>query len=170
MTYNGNQGADKNGTYAPGKLGAWAICRFQCKGDWSAASLLYRLQWRWKQSKKLQRFGHEWIAETSQQWADGAGLSIYEFRDRALPRLRKLPFVQIRQMRLGTSNRKLLWMRLKQEELPQTLELDFQIYMSKMHGGKIIGGEPAPKETKYLKKLKLAKVSKINLAKYKLSF
>lgn len=127
--------------YVPGQPGAWAVCRFQCDGDWAAAALLYRLKWRWGQKNKLRRLGLEWIAESSREWALGAGLSFYEFRDHALPRLRKMPFVEVRQMKLHHTGPKLLWMSLRSEELPGTLDGAYEFYEARMKGMKVIGSE-----------------------------
>jgi hypothetical protein len=93
-----------------GVPGAFAVARNQAGLDWAAAVLLYRLKWRWLGEKKLKRFGKEWIAMSRSDWAQEAGLSEAEMKNRALPNLRKRQFVTIRAMKLG--NKKLLWMSL----------------------------------------------------------
>jgi len=75
--------------YKPGLPGMLAACWFQVGGDLAAAAILLRLKWRWRQKKKLQRFGKEWVAESRWQWAVGSGLTWHEFVKRGLPRLRK---------------------------------------------------------------------------------
>jgi hypothetical protein len=93
-----------------GLPGAFALSRNQAGRDWAAGVLLYRLKWRWQADKKLERLGKEWIAMSRSNWAKEAGLSEGELKNRALPQLRKRPFVTIRSMKLGT--KKLLWMSL----------------------------------------------------------
>jgi len=98
-----------------GKPGAFALARNQAGGDIMAAALLYRLKWYFdpgKNTKKLGRFDKEWIAMSRRDWAIEAGLSEGEMKNRALPRLRKQPFVTIRQMVLVRGGPKLLWMSL----------------------------------------------------------
>ena len=102
--------------FKPGLLGMLAICRFQVGGDLAAAVILLRLKWRWRQKKKLQRFGKEWVAESRWEWAIGSGLTWHEFVKRGLPRLRKCEFVIVRQMKLR--KKKLLWMHLDETKLP----------------------------------------------------
>jgi hypothetical protein len=103
--------------YNAGLPGMLSVCRFQVDGDLAAAAILLRLMWRWRQKKKLERFGLEWVAENRWQWAIGSGLTFHEFVKRGLPRLRKCEFVLIRQMKLG--KKKLLWMHLDVSKLPQ---------------------------------------------------
>lgn len=105
-----------------GKPGAFALSRNQAGGDWAAGLLLFRLKFRWQSKKKLERFGKEWIAMSRSDWAREAGLSEGEMKNRALPILRKRPFVTIRAMRLG--NRKLLWMSLDETALHEATKSD----------------------------------------------
>jgi hypothetical protein len=125
--------------YKPGIPGMLAICRFQVGGDLAAAVILLRLKWRWRQKKKLQRFGKDWVAESRWEWASGSGLTWHEFVKRGLPRLRKCEFVTVRQMKLG--KRKLLWMHLDETKLPPPSGLGWEYHAKKMIGAKIIGAQ-----------------------------
>lgn len=128
----------KNGyKYKPGIPGMLAACRFQVGGDLAAAVILLRLKWRFRQQKKLVRFGIEWVAESRWQWAIGSGLTWHEFVKRGLPRLRKCEFVKVRQMKLG--NKKLLWMHLDETKLPQAAGSAWEHYAKQMIGDKAIG-------------------------------
>ena len=101
-----------------GQPGALSMCRNQVGGDICAAALLYRLKYRWERTeKKLVRFGKEWLAMSRSDWATEAGLSEGEMKNRALPKLRKTNFVEIRQMKLNPSGPKLLWMHLDAMEI-----------------------------------------------------
>jgi hypothetical protein len=97
------------------KPGALAIARDQAGGDLRAAVLLYRIKHFFdpeKKIKKLQRNGREWIAMPRDQWAFEAGLTRSEMVNYALPHLKKLPFVTIKQMRLSPNHPKTLWISL----------------------------------------------------------
>ena len=92
---------------SPGEL---ARCRAIVGGDMLAAALLYRIAYLWRAiHPKLQRHDKEWIAMVSEGWADSSGLSISEFKNRALPRVRKYAgtIVEIRPM--GRGSDKKLW-------------------------------------------------------------
>lgn len=108
-----NIGAKEHKQPSWGNPGAFAIARNQAGGDWAAAVLLYRIRWRWDTvEKKLYRLKREWVAMSRSQWASESGLSEAEMKNRALPILRKRPFVTIRQMRLTANGPKLLWVSL----------------------------------------------------------
>ena len=125
--------------YKPGLPGMLAICRFQVGEDLAAAAILLRLKWRWRQKKKLQRFGKEWVAESRWHWAMGSGLTWHEFVKRGLPRLRKCEFVIVRQMKLG--QKKLLWMHLDETKLPQPSAPAWEYFVKRMLGVQVIGAE-----------------------------
>lgn len=97
----------KSKLHAPGEL---ARCRAIVGGDMLAAVLLYRIAHLWRAiNPKMERHGKEWIAMVSEGWADSAGLSLSEFKNRALPRVRKYAgtIVEIRPM--GNGKDKKLW-------------------------------------------------------------
>jgi hypothetical protein len=100
----------KDGKCNFGLPGLYALARNRAGGDMAAGLLLFRLMWRWRGKIKLSRLGREWIAMSRSDWARESGLSEAEMKNRALPKLRKQPFVTIRAMKLG--NKKLLWMSL----------------------------------------------------------
>ena len=78
----------------------------------ATAAFLYRIKWRFQMKKKIERFGKEWVAMSRADWAKECGLTIGEFKNRALPRLREQPFVTIRQMKLNPIEPKVLWVHL----------------------------------------------------------
>jgi hypothetical protein len=108
---------NKEGKNNFGLPGPYALARNRAGGDMAAGLLLYRIMWRWRMKKKLLRLGREWIAMSRSDWAREAGLSEAEMKNRALPKLRKQPFVRIRAMKLGT--KKLLWISLDEAEAYQ---------------------------------------------------
>ena len=95
-----------------GAPGALAVARNQAGGDWAAGMFLYRIKFRWRMKKKLERHGKEWVAMSRENWAVESGLTFGEFKNRALPKLRKWPFVTIRSMKLVPGGPKLLWVHL----------------------------------------------------------
>ena len=98
-----------------GKYGAFAIARSQAGNDIYAGALLYRLKYYFdprNKINKLERFGLLWIAMSRLDWAREASLTDSEMKNRALPKLRKFDFVEIRQMCLTPKHKKMLWMHL----------------------------------------------------------
>ncbi len=104
--------SDKKKFPSWGIPGAFAIARNQAGSDWAAGVLLYRIKFRWGMKNKLERFGKEWVALSREHWRKEAGLTLAEMKNRALPRLRKLEFIEIRQMKLKPNGPKLLWVSL----------------------------------------------------------
>jgi hypothetical protein len=103
-----------------GKPGAFAMARNQAGGDIVAAALLYRIKYYFdpeKKTKRLDRFGKQWIAMSRSEWATEAGLSEGEMKNRALPRLRKFDYVDIRPMRLNYQSPIRLWIHLDLQKL-----------------------------------------------------
>lgn len=131
-----------------GTPGAFAVARNQVGGDWAAAALLFRLKWRWRMEKKLTRLGREWIAMSRKDWAQEAGLSEGEMKNRALPKLRKCGFVRIRAMKLGSV--KLLWMHLDEVELSNWLN-DWDTHTAVLNGHMPFGYEKPPGNYPYKK-------------------
>lgn len=76
-------------------------------------------------------------------WAREAGLSIGEMKNRALPKLRKLPFVEIRQMRFGPDYPKMLWMRVIEEEIGDQY-VPYDMFEATLGNVKSIGHLPEP--------------------------
>ncbi len=133
-----------------GAPGAFAVARHQVGGDICAAALLFRLKYRWDHNKKkLERNGKEWVAMSRSNWAREAGLSEGEMKNRALPRLRKCNFVEIRQMKITPDGPKLLWMRLDLEELASNTE-PWETYEMDLNGMHAMGHQK-PKTYPYKK-------------------
>lgn len=113
-----NDPKSKNGKWqGPGEV---ALCRKLAGGDMAAGILLHRIVVIWKlRKKKLERFGQEWLAMPNKDWAVSAGLSDAEFKNRALPRLKKecQAFVEFRTMRLTPASPNILWVNLNTDEL-----------------------------------------------------
>ena len=125
-----------------GVPGAFAFCRNQVEGDICAAALLYRLKYRWKfMKRKLLRHSLEWVAMSRSNWAQEAGLSEGEMKNRALPRLRKFDFVKIRQMKLTPDGPKLLWMHLDVVALNDAIMPWDDMYEPELNGMNVIGNE-----------------------------
>jgi hypothetical protein len=126
----------------------YALARNRAGGDWAAGLLLFRLMWRWRMKKKLSRLGKEWVAMSRSDWAREAGLSEGEMKNRALPNLRKQPFVTIRAMKLG--EKKLLWMHLDDvAAYEHTEEWDFH---DAILNGNVLGQhkQPYPYQDKFI--------------------
>ncbi len=92
--------------------------------------------------KKLTRHGKQWIAMSRADWAREAGLSLGELKNRALPKLKKLPFVEIKAMRLTASTPKVLWMHLDMEAMNEHFT-PLDIYEDVLNGAKMPGYEKA---------------------------
>ncbi len=122
--------------------GAFAQARNAAGGDWAAGVLLYRIHYRWHTvSSKLDRCGKEWLAMSREELAIESGLSMSELKNRALPKLRKLPFIEIRAMKLGKIKK--LWFRLEDGPLEDHFD-DWEWYLSVLNGSKPIGYHPEP--------------------------
>jgi hypothetical protein len=103
-----------------GKPGAVAVSRVQAGGDWAAGMLLYRVKFHFKEGKKqLERFEKLWVAMPRSAWALEAGLTESEMKNRALPKLRKRQFIEVRGMKLRPNGPKLLWISLDLGKLSQ---------------------------------------------------
>jgi hypothetical protein len=134
-----------------GKPGALAVTRYQAGNDLVSAMLLYRIKFYFRPGvkfKKLTRFGKDWIAMSRSDWAREAGLSEGEMKNRALPRLRKLPFIEIRQMKLTPSGPKLLWVSLDLSILAEWTD-DFEHSQWRLNGGTGPGYEKPPQSYPY---------------------
>lgn len=106
--------------YSFGEPGPVAIAIKQAQSDWAAGLFLYRIKWRWRMEKKLERFDKEWVAMSRAHWASESGLTFSVFVNRALPRLRTLSFVEIRSMKINANQPKLLWVNLDPVTLEET--------------------------------------------------
>lgn len=127
-----------------GEPGAVAVCRNQVGRDWAAALLLYRVKYRWEfMKRKVERWDKEWIVMSRSNWAREAGLSEAEMKNRALPRLKKNDFVEVRQMKLRPDGPKLLGIHLDLVKLAANTQ-PWDIYDWKMSGMKTIGHHKEP--------------------------
>lgn len=100
--------------------GEYALCRNLAGGDMAAGILLHRIAVLWKLlKKKLSRGGREWLAFSREDWARTAGLSEGEFKNRALPILRKecSSFLETMQARIVPTGPKLLWISIDTEAM-----------------------------------------------------
>lgn len=105
-------------TFSFGTPGMLAIAIHQAGSDLAAGVFLYRIKWRWGMKNKLVRFDKEWVAMSREQWASECGLTFHVFVKRALPRLRKMPYVDIRAMKITPGHPKSLWVSYDETKLP----------------------------------------------------
>jgi len=113
-------GTKQNNFGVPGPISKMRVI---LDGNLPAALLLYRVYGRFKYSKKfLNRHGKKWIAMTSNQWATESGLTPAQFRNTAVPILKKEKFVEIRAMCLRPSQPKLMWFSLDMPAIMKMLE------------------------------------------------
>jgi hypothetical protein len=134
-----------------GKPGALALARYQADGDWAAGALLYRVKFHFSpQKKRLTRFGLEWVAMSRHDWATEAGLSDSEMNNRALPKLRARPFMEIRAMKLSPNGPKLLWIHLDLVKMHECTHDDEMVEkMQHLNPGKMLGPGLAKPKTNY---------------------
>lgn len=95
-----------------------ALCRKLAGGDMAAGLLLAHILYVWRNRRgKLERHGQEWLAHKRDAWAEASGLTFSEFRDRALPRLKKEchEFLTIKAM--GNGPDKKLWISVDETAL-----------------------------------------------------
>lgn len=81
-----------------------ALCRILAGDDLYAAALLFHILFLWRnRKKKFVRFEKEWIGHTREAWARASGLTIDEYKKRALPRVKKncAEFLEFRAMGTG---------------------------------------------------------------------
>lgn len=115
-----------SGGWEPGKAGALAICRYQCEGHWQAAMLLFWIKWRWQKKNKPPKRNKEWIVASAQYWAKEAGLSYGEYKNKALPTLKRLGIIEV-----GTwkySGKRQTWIHLKLDELKNEFNEEYEFY------------------------------------------
>lgn len=95
-----------------------ALCRKLAGGDMAAGLLLAHFLFEWRNRKaKLERNGRYWLAHSREAWAEAAGLTFSEFRDRALPRLRKECAAFLTISAMGNGTQKKLWISIDVGEL-----------------------------------------------------
>jgi hypothetical protein len=95
-----------------------ALCRKLAGGDMAAGMLLFHILYVWRNRRgKLERNSKEWLAHSREAWAEASGLTLYEFRDRALPRLKDQchEFLTITAMGNGTDKK--LWVSVDETAL-----------------------------------------------------
>ena len=94
-----------------------AIHRAMAGNDLAAGNLLHHIVFEWgNRRRKLERGGQKWLAHSSAAWAIASGLSFGEFKNRALPRLKKeCPFITARGM--GSGPAKKLWISINEAAL-----------------------------------------------------
>ena len=103
------------GGWEPGKPGALAICRYQTDGYCQAAMLLYWIKWRWQKKNKINRHGKEWIVSSAENWAKEAGLSTGEYKNIALPVLKRRGIIEVKTWKF--SGIRQTWVHLKLDML-----------------------------------------------------
>lgn len=114
------------GGWEPGKAGALAICRYQCEGHWQAALLLYWIKWRWQKKNKITRKNKEWVFAPAENWAREAGLSDGEYKNKALPTLKRLGIIEVRAWIFA--GKKQTWINYKPEVLLNEFHSEYSFY------------------------------------------
>ncbi len=105
-----------------GEPGPIAKMKTLLGGDLPSAVFLYRVHGRFKHSKKkLQRFGQDWIAMSSNQWCRESGITKAQFRNRVVPLLKKQDFIDVRAMCLKRGERKIMWFSLDMDKMDEIL-------------------------------------------------
>lgn len=127
------------------------LCRLLAGGDLRAGLLLFRIVELWKMRKgRLDWAGREWLAMSSKAWANQAGLTDSEFRNYALPRMRRTchEFVSVRQKKLG--EKKVLWISVDWIGFAEAVKAEPWEVSVDLLNGLGIGGAP-PKGSAYSK-------------------
>lgn len=103
-----------------------ALCRKLAGGDMAAGLLLAHILYVWRnRTHKLDRHGKHWLAHKREAWAEAAGLTFSEFRDRALPRVKRecAAFLTVKAM--GNGEQKKLWISVDEGLLQDYISGDF---------------------------------------------
>jgi hypothetical protein len=101
-----------------------ALCRKLAGGDMAAGLLLAHVLFEWRNRKhKLERNCLDWLAHTREAWAGAAGLTLYELKDRALPRLKREchEFLTIKAQGHGPAKK--LWISVDDAALREAIQL-----------------------------------------------
>lgn len=119
--YNNNLGVWK-----PGTPGALAVCRYQTDGYWQAAMLLFWIKWRWKKPNKIKKNGKEWVIAFAEVWAKEAGLSEGEFKNVALPVLKRKGIIEVATWKFA--GKRQTWVHYKPDMLANEFQDDYAFY------------------------------------------
>lgn len=116
-----------------------AIHRMMAGTDLAAGALLHHIVFEWRnRKKKLSREGRDWLAHSREAWAAAAGLTSAEFKNRALPRLKKhcCGFLTVRAM--GNGADKKLWVSVDEmamrERYNEVSELPLDMLLAQLNG------------------------------------
>jgi len=116
-----------------------ALCRKLAGGDMAAGLLLAHILYIWRNRRgKLERHGRDWLAHKREAWAEASGLTFSEFRDRALPRLKKEchGFLTIKAM--GNGAEKKLWISIDEIALKEVMHgsgaLPWDMFWAQVNG------------------------------------
>lgn len=120
------------------------ICRIMAGGDLAAGIFLHCIVKVWRlRKKKVEWEGRDWLYMPRAAWANNAGLTENELKDRAIPRVKNLcfEFVKIRSRGVGANKR--LWISLDTVEFQHAmLGLPFDCAINLLNGKGIGGGVP----------------------------
>lgn len=117
---------NKPGGWEPGKPGALAVCRYQTDGFWQAAMLLYWIKWRWNKKNKIEKNGKEWVVAFAELWAKEAGLSTGEFKNVALPLLKRKGLIEVGTWKFA--GKRQTWVHYKPDMLANEFQDDYGFY------------------------------------------
>ena len=117
--------------------GTFAVCRFMM-ADMAGAILFHAIVELWVETKKkVVRGGYEWLFLSGDQLVKLSGLTKYELRDRAVPRLKACSFFEIKTGRITRESPNVYQIRFDQdafwEEVAAVLDPTKEI-KTKEHG------------------------------------
>lgn len=96
--------------------GTTAICRMTT-GDMAAGVLFHAILEMWVEAKKkVSREGRDWLFLSGADLQTMSGLTKFEVRDRAIPRLKECPFFEIGRGRITRSSPNVYQIRFDQDE------------------------------------------------------
>jgi hypothetical protein len=132
-----------------------ALCRKLVAQDMAAGLLLFHIIYVWKNRKhKITRGTTQWLAHSRDAWAQAAGLSSAEMKDRALPRVRKYCWEFLTIKAMGHGSDKKLYVHLDEIAFAEAVAKSepWDMYQAALNGIGI--GVEKPPANAYAKGLK----------------
>lgn len=116
-----------------------AIHRAMAGTDLKAGVLLHHIVFEWaNRNKKLERGGQQWLAHSREAWAQASGLTFAEFKNGALPRLKKecCGFLAVQAM--GNGADKKLWISVNEmaimKHYSDVTGMPLDMYLAQLNG------------------------------------
>lgn len=79
-----------------------------------------------EEKNKMQRWNKEWIVASADEWAKESGLSQGEYKNQALPILKKLGIIDVKTWKLKGTRK--TWIHLNVDALDNTYDTFFEFY------------------------------------------